>query len=226
MINFSERLDRVNDRIQTAIEKFHRDPSQIKLLAVSKTKPPEAILAAYEAGQRLFGENYLQEALEKMEKLPFTDIEWHFIGRVQSNKTKAIAEHFAWVHGIDKVKHARRLSEQRPNSLSPLNICIQVNLSGEESKGGFKPEDTEAAAREIATLPGIALRGLMTLPAPIDDFEEQRTPFRRLRELMESLQKGGLKLDTLSMGMSHDLEAAIAEGSTIVRIGTALFGAR
>ena len=226
MTEFSERLVTVNNRILAAAESSRRDPTQVHLLAVSKTKPVEAILAAYEAGQRLFGENYLQEALQKIEALSDLEIEWHFIGRIQSNKTRAIAENFAWVHGIDNIKHARRLSEQRPKEMPPLNICLQINLSGERSKGGLRPDEIEAVAAEAAALPGIVLRGLMTLPAPEDDLEKQRLPFRRLRELMERLQADGLALDTLSMGMSHDLEAAIAEGATIVRIGTALFGAR
>ena len=226
MTDFSERLQLVSDRIQAAAAKYDRDPNQIHLLAVSKTKPVNAILAAYEAGQRHFGENYLQDALTKIENIKLPDIEWHFIGRVQSNKTRQIAENFSWVHGIDSIKHARRLSEQRPKNLPPLNICIQVNLSQEESKGGVQTNEVAAMAREITDFPGITLRGLMTLPAPEQDFEKQREPFRQLRELLETLNDQGLGLDTLSIGMSNDLEAAIAEGATIVRIGTALFGAR
>lgn len=226
MTDFSERLQLVSDRIQAAAAKYDRDPDQIHLLAVSKTKPVEAILAAYEAGQRHFGENYLQDALTKIENIKLPGIEWHFIGRVQSNKTRQIAENFSWVHGIDNIKHARRLSEQRPEDLPPINICLQVNLSHEESKGGVQTNEVTAMANEVAKLPGITLRGLMTLPAPEQDFEKQREPFRQLRQLLESLNNQGLDLDTLSIGMSNDLEAAIAEGATIVRIGTALFGAR
>jgi len=226
MTEISERIQRIRNDIQRAALKYGRDPDSVRLLAVSKTKPPGAILAAYAAGQRLFGENYLQEALDKMTGLAAFDIEWHFIGRIQSNKTRLIAESFSWVHGIDDIKQARRLSEQRPEKSPPLNLCLQINLSGEASKGGIEPEAALDLAHEIAALPRIALRGLMALPAPEADFEQQRAPFRRLRQLLEKLQSQGLKLDTLSMGMSDDLEAAVAEGASILRIGTALFGPR
>lgn len=226
MTEISVRIQRLRNDIQRAAQKHGRDPDSVSLLAVSKTKPPEVILAAYAAGQRLFGENYLQEALDKMTGLAALDIEWHFIGRIQSNKTRLIAESFSWVHGIDDIQQARRLSRQRPEESPPLNLCLQINLSGEASKGGIEPEAAMDLAHEIAALPRIALRGLMALPAPEADFEQQRAPFRRLRQLLEKLQAQGLKLDTLSMGMSDDLEAAIAEGATIVRIGTALFGPR
>lgn len=193
------------------------------LLAVSKTQPAEAIREAFDAGLRDFGENYLQEALEKQADLADLPLRWHFIGPIQSNKTKAIAEHFDWVHSVDRLKIAQRLSEQRPDALGPLNICIQVNVSGEASKSGCSPEAVAALAETIATLPRLRLRGLMTIPAPTENPVEQRQAFARLRRLKETL---GADLDTLSMGMSQDLEAAIAEGATWVRIGTALFGAR
>ncbi len=181
---------------------------------------------AYDAGQRHFGENYLQDALEKIEALPLEGIIWHFIGAIQSNKTRTIAENFDWVHGVDRLKIARRLGEQRPAERGPLNLCIQVNSSGEESKAGVPFEALPELAQQIAEIPNIALRGLMTLPAPATNFKQQRQPFRQLRKAMEQLNQQGLMLDTLSMGMSGDMEAAIAEGATIVRIGTDLFGAR
>lgn len=226
MTEIAEQIHRVRDQIRRTAEKHGRHPDAIQLLAVSKTKPVEAILAAYAAGQRLFGENYLQEALDKIQKLGHLDMEWHYIGRVQGNKTRQIAEHFAWVHGIDDIRHARRLSDQRPEGMPALNLCIQVDLSGEESKRGIKPEALHDLANEIIALPRVVLRGLMVLPAPESDPERQRLPFRRLRELLEGLCSQGIALDTLSMGMSDDMEAAIAEGSTLVRVGTALFGAR
>ena len=203
-----------------------REPGSVKLLAVSKTKPPEMVRAAYEAGQTAFGENHLQDAESKLDALADLPIEWHFIGAVQSNKTRRIAERFAWVHGVDREKIARRLSEQRPAESAPLELCIQVNVSGEESKAGVAPEQAAALADAVADLPRVRLRGLMAIPAPAADLDGQRAPFRRLRELLERLNERGHALDTLSMGMSGDVEAAIAEGATIVRIGTAIFGAR
>lgn len=179
-----------------------------------------------DAGMRRFGENYLQEALEKIAALQELDLEWHFIGPIQSNKTRPIAEHFDWVHSVDRLKLARRLSEQRPAGLPPLNICLQVNVSGEQSKSGITLQELPALAQEVATLPRLRLRGLMAIPAPAAGLEAQRQPFRQMRFALEQLIAEGLELDTLSMGMSGDLEAAIAEGATLVRIGTALFGPR
>lgn len=226
MSDIAQRLQRVRERIQAAERRWERPAGSVQLLAVSKTRPADDIRAALAVGQKRFGESYLQEALDKIEALRGEPVEWHFIGRVQSNKTRAIAGNFHWVHSIDKLKQARRLSRQRPGGMPPLNICLQVKLDAEETKGGFEPDQVAAAVAEIGTLPGLRLRGLMTLPAPADDLESQRRPFRRLRRLLESLNAGGAGLDTLSMGMSGDLEAAIAEGATMVRIGTAIFGPR
>ena len=202
----------------------------MSLLAVSKTFGPDAVIEAAEAGQRAFGENYLQEALDKMAAVhvarPDLLLEWHFIGPIQSNKTRPIAERFDWVHAVDREKIARRLSEQRPAHLPPLNVCLQVNISGEASKSGVVPEEVMRLAQQVAGMPNLKLRGLMAIPEPADDPEQQRAPLRRMRELLASLQTAGLPLDTLSMGMSSDLEAAVAEGATIVRIGTAIFGKR
>lgn len=178
------------------------------------------------AGMTRFGENYLQEALEKIEALQDLSLEWHFIGPIQSNKTRPIAEHFDWVHSVDRLKLARRLSEQRPPHLPPLNICLQVNVSGEQSKSGATLEELPALAREVASLPHLRLRGLMAIPAPAEGLEAQRQPFHHMHQALQQLNAEGLELDTLSMGMSGDLEAAIAEGATLVRIGTALFGPR
>jgi hypothetical protein len=184
------------------------------------------VRAARACGQRLFGENYVQEAVEKAGTLADLDLQWHFIGRIQSNKTRAIASYFDWVHSIDSPKHARRLSEQRPDGLPPLEVCLQVSLDGEPTKGGLSEAEVEPALEEVRGLPRLRLRGLMTLPPATDDFEAQRRPFRRLRDLRDRLASAGLPLDTLSMGMTGDLEAAIAEGSTLVRVGTGVFGPR
>jgi pyridoxal phosphate enzyme (YggS family) len=203
--------------------------SSATLLAVSKTKPAEMLREAWQQGQREFGENYLQEALDKQAALEDLDgIVWHFIGPLQSNKTRAVAEQFAWVHSVDRLKIAKRLSEQRPAALPPLNVCLQVNISREASKSGVLPEDALALAQEIAALPGLALRGLMAIPAPAETLEAQRQPLAALRQLLEELQAAlpEAPLDTLSMGMSDDLEAAVLEGATLVRLGTAIFGAR
>ena len=216
----------VLDRIRQAEQRFRRPQGSVSLLAVSKGQPAAAVAAAAAAGQRLFGESYLQEAFGKMLALAPLALEWHFIGPVQSNKTRGIAERFAWVHSVDRLRIARRLSEQRPAALPPLNICLQVNVSGEVSKSGLHPDEVADIARQVAALPGLRLRGLMTIPAPGGDFAAQREPFARLRRLQERLIGEGLALDTLSMGMTDDLEAAIAEGATLVRIGTAIFGPR
>ena len=223
MSTIAENIAKVGARIREAAQASQRNFSDIGLLAVSKTKPAAAIRDAHAAGIRDFGENYLQEALEKQAELSDLPLIWHFIGPIQSNKTKAIAEHFAWVHSVDRLKIAQRLSDQRPAHLPALNICLQVNVSGESSKSGCNPDELPALAQAVTQLPNLRLRGLMTIPEPTDDVARQHAAFARLRELQDGL---GLDLDTLSMGMSHDLEAAIAEGATWVRIGTALFGAR
>lgn len=212
--------------MEAAARAAGRRPDEAVLLAVSKTFPAEAVRAAYQAGQMRFGENYVQESLHKMEALRDLAIEWHFIGPIQSNKTRPIAEHFAWVHGVDRLKIAERLSAQRPPQLPPLQVCIEVNISGETSKDGAAPDQVAVLAQAIAALPNLKLRGLMAIPAPCDNAAEQRAAFARLRELYKRLNRQGLQLDTLSMGMSHDFPAAIAEGATIVRIGTAIFGQR
>ena len=196
------------------------------LLAVSKTKPPEAVRAAIAAGQHAFGENHLQDAMTKVEALAGHDVSWHFIGAVQSNKTRPIAARFNWVHSIEREKIAARLSAQRPADREPLDVCIEVNVSGEESKSGVPPAAVEPLARTIRELPGLRLRGLMAIPRPSEGLDSQRIPFRLLREILDDLNAKGLELDTLSMGMTGDLEAAVAEGATIVRIGTAIFGPR
>ena len=226
MQDVAAALQAVQARIRSAEERFGRAPGSVALLAVTKTRPPEDLRAAFAAGQRAFGENYVSEALGKMGALEDLAIEWHFIGPVQSNKTRPIAERFAWVHSVDREKVARRLAEQRPAGLPPLQVCLEVNVSGEESKSGVAPGELPALARTVVGLPRLRLRGLMAVPAPGEDFELQRQAFRSLRELFEGLRAEGLPLDTLSMGMSADLEAAVAEGSTLVRVGTAIFGPR
>ena len=220
------RLSAVRERLRAAEAEYGRAPGSAHLIAVSKTKPVEAVREAYDAGQRAFGENHLQDAMTKVGALDLPDLEWHFIGAVQSNKTRAVAEHFDWVHTVDRLKTATRLSAQRPAGSGPLNVCIQVNISGEASKSGVPIADTRELGLRVAELPGIKLRGLMAIPAPHDDFEQQRLPFKALREQLEALRGEGLDLDTLSMGMTDDMEAAVAEGATLVRIGTAIFGAR
>lgn len=221
-----DRLQRVRDDIAAAERRYGRPAGSVQLLAVSKTHPPETLRLAVAAGQRCFGENYLQEALAKIEALADLTLEWHFIGPIQSNKTRAIAEHFSWVHSIDRLKVAQRLSEQRPTTLPPLNVCVQVNVSDETSKSGCLLEELPALATAVAALPRLRLRGLMAIPAEEEELERQRVPFRLLRQASEALNSSGLTLDTLSMGMSDDLEAAIAEGATLVRVGSAIFGAR
>lgn len=223
MSTLADNLSAISARIASAAQAVGRDPASVQLLAVSKTKPASAIREIHAAGVHDFGENYLQEALTKQQALSDLPLIWHFIGPIQSNKTKAIAEHFDWVHSVDRLKIAQRLSEQRPAGLAPLNICLQVNVSGEDSKSGCTPADLPALAKAVAALPNLRLRGLMAIPEPTEDRATQEAAFASLRKLQEGL---GLGLDTLSMGMSHDLEAAIAQGATWVRIGTALFGAR
>ncbi|WP_248806770.1 YggS family pyridoxal phosphate-dependent enzyme [Pseudomonas sp. MWU13-2100] len=223
MTTIADNITVVAARIAAAAQAAGRDGASIGLLAVSKTKPAAAVREAYAAGLRDFGENYLQEALGKQVELTDLPLCWHFIGPIQSNKTRAIAEHFDWVHSVDRLKIAQRLSEQRPADLPPLNICIQVNVSGEASKSGCTPADLPALAAAISALPNLKLRGLMAIPEPTEERAEQDAAFATVRTLQDSLN---LPLDTLSMGMSHDLESAIAQGATWVRIGTALFGAR
>ena len=228
MTDISQNIVQIEQRIVAAAEAANRDPVEIKLLAISKTYPTESIISAIAAGQTAFGENYLQSALPKILDLEkdYPDLEWHFIGAIQSNKTNDIAGHFSWVHTLERLKIAQRLNNQRPETLPPMQVCIQVNISGEESKAGIPSEQVLALAEGIAKLPKLKLRGLMAIPAASTDPVEQRHAFAALRELYELLNQKGFNLDTLSMGMSGDLESAIAEGSTIVRVGTAIFGAR
>ncbi len=228
MTDLAHHLAAVHRRIAAAAHTAGRDPRTITLLAVSKTFAAGDVRAAHAAGQCTFGENYVQEALAKVEELADlrAELEWHFIGPLQSNKTRPVAEQFDWVHSVDRLKIAQRLAEQRPDHLAPLNVCLQVNASGEASKSGVPPDEAAALAHEIAALPRLRLRGLMAIPEPAESLDAQRAPHRRLRELFDTLRADGLELDTLSMGMSADLEAAILEGATIVRIGTAIFGAR
>ena len=224
--DFVVRLEAVLARIRAAEVQFGRPSGAVGLVAVSKTRSAADIAAVAAAGQRRFGENYWQEAADKWPALTALALEWHFIGPLQTNKTRSIAEQFAWVHSVDRLKIAERLSEQRPAALPPLNVCLQVNVSGEPSKHGLDEGALPAIAQAVAALPRLRLRGLMAIPAPATDFAEQRRAFARLRGLQNSLISAGLALDTLSMGMSDDLEAAIAEGSTLVRVGTAIFGSR
>ena len=226
MENVARNLETVRARMEEAALGAGRDPGTMRLLAVSKMQPPEVLAEAWEAGQRDFGENYLQEALPKITGLSDRDIHWHFIGALQSNKTREVAERFDWVHTVDRESIAKRLSDQRPAELTPLHICLQVNISGEGSKGGVAPERLPQLVDAVAALPRLSLRGLMAIPAPARGMEAQRAPFRLLRELLEQQNARGLRMDTLSMGMSGDLEAAIAEGATLIRVGTAIFGER
>jgi len=225
-VNIADNLAQIQHNILVFCEKYHRSPQDVQLLAVSKTKPAESIRQAFNAGQVRFGENYLQESIEKIHDLGDLNIEWHFIGAIQSNKTREIAENFAWVHSVDRLKIAKRLSQQRPESLPALNICLEVNISQEASKSGFSLSEIEPLIDEIISLPNIRLRGLMAIPAKAGSLNEQRETFAKMKHLLLALQKKHPQLDTLSMGMSNDMEAAIAEGSTMLRIGTAIFGAR
>lgn len=224
MSSIQQRLREVRSRIYEAEAAAGRPHGSVQLLAVSKTKPPSALIEAYRAGQRHFGENYLQEALAKQNTLSAFDISWHFIGPIQSNKTKPIACHFDWVHSVDRLKIAERLNEQRPDGLPPLNVCLQVNISKESTKSGIMLEELPEWLNAMQHWPRLRWRGLMAIPEPESDYECQRLPFRLLSDAARQLEAA--KLDTLSMGMSDDLAAAIAEGSTMVRIGTAIFGAR
>jgi pyridoxal phosphate enzyme (YggS family) len=219
-------LREIRDLLAKAAVEAGRDPAGVRLLAVSKKKPVSLILEAAAAGQRDFGENFVQEGVEKIMQTGRNDLRWHFIGHLQNNKTRTVAEHFDWVHTVDRLKTAQRLSQQRPVSLAPLNICLQVNIDNEPQKSGISSVELPQLAAQIAALPRLRLRGLMCLPVQRDNFDAQRAPFARLRTLAESLVADGLAIDTLSIGMSSDYRAAIFEGSTIVRIGTAIFGER
>lgn len=226
MIRVTENLKQVRDLLARTAVEAGRDPASVRLLAVSKKQPLDKILEAAAAGQQDFGENQVQEALTKIEQTQAQNLTWHFIGHLQSNKTRLVAEHFDWVHSIDRLKTAQRLSEQRPAELAPLNVCLQVNIDDENAKSGVAPAHVAELATALKELPNLALRGVMCLPAIRDEFNQQRKPFALLHELMDSMVAQGIELDTLSMGMSNDFRAAIFEGATIVRIGTAIFGER
>jgi pyridoxal phosphate enzyme (YggS family) len=228
MASIELKLQQLRQRIERACTAVNRPVQSVTLLAVSKTFGADRVREAHAAGQRAFGENYVQEGLAKIDALAggVPAIEWHLIGPLQSNKTREVAAAFDWVHSVDRLKIAERLSAQRPTDKVPLQLCLQVNVSGESSKSGVAPHEVPALAHAMAALPRVRLRGLMSIPEPVDGFEAQRVPHRRLRALFDALRADGLALDTLSMGMSADLEAAIAEGATMVRIGSALFGAR
>ena len=230
MSSILNNLQAVHAQINAAARSVDRDPNTVMLLAVSKTFGADAVIEAAQAGQRSFGENYLQEAVDKIAELgrvrPDLLLEWHFIGPIQSNKTRQIAENFDWVHTIEREKIAHRLSEQRPAHLPPINVCLQINISGESTKSGVAPSELQSLAQAIAAMPRLNLRGLMAIPEPAATYEQQRMPFRQLHQLYDALRAQGLPLDTLSMGMSADMNAAIAEGATMVRVGTAIFGKR
>ena len=226
MIRVTENLRKIRDLLAKAAIDAGRSPESVQLLTVSKKQPVSAIVEVAAAGQRHFGENQVQEGIDKITEIADPALTWHFIGHLQTNKTRTVAEHFDWVHSIDRFKTARRLSEQRPDSLPDLNVCVQVNVDDESSKSGVPLSSAGKLARQVGELPGLRLRGFMCLPAIRDDFDEQRKPFQRLRHLADELRASGLPTDTLSMGMSGDFRAAVFEGSTIVRIGTAVFGPR
>lgn len=226
MTMIADNLQQVRTRIATACNTHGRPPEAVTLLAVSKTFGPQAVREAFAAGQTAFGENYIQEAVDKIVALADLPLEWHCIGPIQSNKTRLVAEHFDWAHSVDRLKIAQRLSEQRPKGTAPLNVCIQVNIDGGPTKAGVAPEDVLALAQAVAALPNVRLRGIMTIPEPAIDFEAACAVHMRARALFDALNAAGLALDTLSMGMTGDLEAAIASGSTMVRVGTAIFGGR
>ncbi len=227
----ADKLAQVNARIASACAAAGRDVQSVTLLAVSKTRGAADVAEAHATGQRRFGENYVQEAIDKIDALAALEAleprpEWHLIGPLQTNKTRVVAERFDWVHSIDRLKIAERLSAQRPEAMAPLSVCLQVNISAEATKAGVQPDDVAVLAHAVAKLPRLTLRGLMAIPEPAGDFAAQRRPHRLLRELLEALRRDGLALDTLSMGMSADLEAAIAEGATLIRVGSAIFGER
>jgi pyridoxal phosphate enzyme (YggS family) len=226
MIKIRDKLQIIGTEIEKLSEQYQRKKNSVQLLAVSKRHPIEAIQEAFKAGQTAFGESYVQELIKKAEALHEFNIEWHFIGPIQSNKTKQIAETASWVHTIDRLKIAQRLNDQRPENLPPLSVCIQINISNEDSKSGIKGDELNILAEQIAKMPRLQLRGLMAIPAPESDFEEQRKTFAKITALKDQLNQNGHHLETLSMGMSGDMKAAIAEGATIVRIGTAIFGIR
>ena len=226
MRNIAKSLDSLHQKIAQIERRYGRKTGSVALLAVSKTRSIQEIKAAIGNGQRDFGENYVQEAVAKIISIKRPGLVWHFIGPVQSNKTRDIATHFDWVHSVDRIKIAKRLNDARPDHLLPINLCIQVNISKEPTKGGIRPDELEQFLAECSNLPGVRIRGLMTLPELYDDFEQQRIPFHQLKKLFDKINTDDGGYDTLSMGTSHDYEAAIAEGSTIVRIGTAIFGAR
>lgn len=226
MIKVTENIENIETQLALSAIRAGRDPSTVRLLAVSKNQPLARILEAAEAGQRDFGENFVQEGLDKIQAAQRNDLVWHFIGHLQSNKTREVAESFAWVHSVDRLKIAQRLNDQRPTNLPPLNVCIQVNIDNEPSKSGVAPANVMELARAISAMPRLKFRGLMCLPAIRETFSAQRVPFAALRELADALNEDGLENDILSMGMSDDFDAAIAEGANIVRIGTAIFGPR
>ncbi len=227
MQKIDENLTKVTARVQHAAHQAGRNPNEIRLVAVSKTHPAGVVAQAWRHGQRCFGESYLQEALAKQSQLgPLEGLEWHFIGPIQSNKTRAVAQHFAWAHCVDRERIARRLSAQRPPELPDLQVCIQINIDQEASKAGVSLDELPDLAHQVAALPRLQLRGLMAIPAPSQGEAQQRASFARVREALEALQAQGLALDTLSMGMSGDLEAAVAEGATLIRVGTDIFGPR
>ena len=226
MKNIDKSLESVRQQIRAAETEFERIPGSVRLVAVSKTRSWTDIQAAINAEQFEFGENYVQEAIDKIGRIRDERVVWHFIGPVQSNKTRLIARHFDWLHSIDRMKIAQRLSDARPDNLPPLNVCLQVNISGEKTKSGITLAELPALLGDCSSLPGLAVRGLMTIPEPVHDFSKQRQPFRQLKQALVQLNQQGCPLDTLSMGTSDDFRAAIAEGSTLVRIGTSIFGAR
>ncbi|MBA2674399.1 YggS family pyridoxal phosphate-dependent enzyme [Ramlibacter sp.] len=226
MTTIGSKLQHVHQRIAAACAAAHRPVNEVTLLAVSKTFGPQAVRDAHAAGQRAFGENYIQEAVEKIALLADLPLEWHCIGPVQSNKSRLVAAHFDWAHTVDRLKLAQRLSEQRPTDKPPLNVCIQVNIDGGANKAGVAPQDALALAREVAALPRLALRGIMTIPEPAAGVAAQTAVHLRARVLFDDLRAAGLPLDTLSMGMTSDLEAAVQAGATMVRVGTAIFGGR
>lgn len=226
MIRVTKNLALISDLLALAAIEAKREPADVQLLAVSKKQPLQKILAARDAGQRDFGENFVQEGLDKIDQTRDKDLIWHFIGHLQNNKTRAVAENFDWVHTIDSSKTAQRLNDQRPDELGALNVCLQVNVDNEDSKSGVLPDELPNLAAAVAGMPNLSLRGLMCLPTARQEFEAQRKPFARLRKMAESLRSNDIEMDTLSMGMSDDYKAAIFEGATIVRIGTALFGKR